>query len=364
MKNLFKSFFALMMIVSVSTFSFTACGSDDKDEPVKGDKTALTALVTECETLANAAKTEDYPAEVITAFKTVIAAAKTLGESATQTQVDNMAKQLEVAKKTFLAGAYGAIPEAALVLGLDFDAADATELTTTGKIVAKAKLVGGPAEIFATTALKPTYVDGVKGGKAMHFAKGGHLEIENYSPADLMSNKISIATWVKLDSTRAANYIASLNYWENWKLQIEDHGKPFFTYCVETKTEYLNADNQSDNSFPNGAWTHLVVSLDQTAKTLTFYVNGQESKKWDVATKPELAKPMVAAYQSPLNKQLPFVIGAATTYEQAKAGWAWQGWDNPKEWSYLAGALDNFAIYNIALDAGQVAKLYKDQKAQ
>ena len=147
----------------------------------------------------------------------------------------------------------------------------------------------------------------------------------------------------------------SLNYWNTWKFQLQEQNKPFFT--VTTSVGGTDADNQADNSAPNKAWTHLVVSMNLTTGNLTFYVNGASTMVWTSTTKPNLSG-SVKAYAT----VLPLMIGACTTYPEVIAKWDWvtppikpQGWDG------FIGALDELKVYNIALTDGQVAKLYKDE---
>lgn len=362
MKNLFKNFFAVMFLASLFSLSFTSCSDSDDDDFVPADKTELLALIAEYETLANSATETDYPADAISTFKSTITTIKeAAGKDLTELQVTNLTNQLEQAKKLFDSKAYGAIPEEALLIGLDFDSADANELITIGTRTLTAKLMTGPSEIFGTSTTKPTYVDGVKGGKAIKFANGSHLEISNYVASDFLANKLSIATWVKLDEVKAGNYIMSMNYWENWKFQLQEQSKPFMT--IKTSAGGVDADNEMDQSAQVGQWVHLVVVYDLPAKKMFFYVNGVLTKTWTDTDKPNLTGSMAAAYQSAIGKQLPLLIGAATTYEEANAVWTgWQSWNSPTGWDCLSGALDNFKVYNIALDAGQVAKLYKDEK--
>ena len=52
------------------------------------------------------------------------------------------------------------------------------------------------------------------------------------------------------------------------------------------------------------------------------------------------------------------MIGVATTFAEANT-WDW-AWDKvPASWDYFHGTLDELQVYNVALTAGQVAKLAK-----
>ena len=163
--------------------------------------------------------------------------------------------------------------------------------------------------------------------------------------------------FVKPDLTRPGNYIISYNYWNSWKFQLQEQNKPFFT--VHTNEDgWVDADNESDFSAPNETWTHLVVTLDLTAKKLVFYVNGALTKEWDNTTKPGLTGNAPWEYKN----TLPLLIGACTTYAEADAEWNWDWGRTPEGWDGFYGAIDELKVYNIALTDGQVAKLYKDEK--
>ncbi|OJU49550.1 MAG: hypothetical protein BGN96_10825 [Bacteroidales bacterium 45-6] len=353
MKNVFIAFVALFATAAV----FTACKSGDDNNMETANKTTLTAVVDSCQTILTAATTDDYPQAAITTFGTVVATAKTAltNTSITQTAVDNLVVQLRQARTTFLAAAYDAIPSSALIMGLSFDEGTGTQLKAAGKGWT-AVLKPGPSQIFGTATNLPSFVNG-KVGKAMYFNNGSHLEISDYAASDLMSSKISISVWVNPDSTRAGNYIMSYNYWNSLKFQLQEQNKPFFT--IHTNADgWVDADNQADFSAPNKTWTHLVVTLNMDTKVLTFYVNGVSTMEWTATTKPGLTGSGAWQYKN----TLPLMIGACTTYAEAKAEWTWAWAETPKAWDNFVGAMDELKVYNIALTDGQVAKLYKEEK--
>ncbi|MDP4276629.1 MAG: LamG domain-containing protein [Bacteroidota bacterium] len=350
--SLYRKAFIACIMLSLFACTFTSCSKDD--ETKKADTTALVALIDSCQTLLNGATTADYPQSAITTFQTTLATAKTaiLNTSISQTAVDNLVVQLRAARETFLAAAYGAIPSSALIMGLSFDEGTGTQLTTTGKKWT-AVLKKGPSEIFGTATNLPTFVTG-KVGKAMYFSNGSHLEISNYTKSDLLGNQLSIAVWVKPDSTRAGNYIMSFNYWNTWKFQLQEQNKPFFT--TSTTAGGTDADNQSDYSAPNKQWTHLVVSMNLTSGKLTFYVNGLKTMEWTTATKPNFTGTL-----KDYATTLPLMIGACTTYAEANT-WTWEWARTPAGWDGFIGSMDELKVYNIALTDGQAAKLYNDEK--
>ena len=351
--NLFKTAFIACVSLALFAGVFSACKTT---EPTAADTTKLTALIDSCQTLADAATTTDYKQTDIDAFKATLATAKTAiaNTSITQTAVDNLVVQLRAAKATFLGAAYGAIPTTALLMGMSFDeTVTSNQFTTEGKPWT-AVLTKGPSEIFGTATNLPTFKAGKK-GNAIYFNNGSHLEISNYTAADLLGKQLSISVWVKPDSTRAGNYIMSYNYWNSWKFQLQEQNKPFFT--VHTNADgWVDADNQADFSAPNNAWTHLVVTLNMDTKVLTFYVNGASTMVWDATTKPGLTGTGAWVYKN----TLPLMIGACTTYAEANAEWTdWA--KTPANWDGFVGSMDELKVYNVALTDGQVAKLYKDE---
>lgn len=349
------------MIASLAVVAMASC-KDKGTNVVPADLTALTALIANVQDALDNATTADFPQAAITKLSTALndAKAAVLAGGLTQTQADNLLANLQNALDTFNASKYADIPSSAVVISLDFDGEEAETIVTGGTRNLNAALTAGPAEIFGTDTGLPTYVDGVS-GKAIHFENGSHLQIAEYATADFLRNQMSIAAWVKPDVLFASNIIMSLNYWENWKFQTQDGGKPFFT--VKTTIDYANMDNEMDNSVTVDTWTHLVVVLDMNAHTCAFYVDGVLTKTWNAETNGNLAGSLAPEFEG-LSGRLPLMIGANTTYEGAVANFGWEGWDIPSEWGCFYGAIDNLAYYNTALTTGQVAKLYNSQKPE
>lgn len=355
--NLLKTTFIVCISLILFSAVFTGC-KNEEDPVVVADQTKLTALVDSCTAiLASPTLSADYPAEAITTFQTLLTNTKTAASVAgvTQTAVDNLVVNLRAGQTTFLAAAYGAIPSSALLIGMTFDETVTSNQFTTGGKALTAKLTAGPAEIFGTATNLPSFKQGKK-GKAIYFNNGSHLEISNYTASDLLGKQLSIAVWVNPDSTRAGNYIMSYNYWNSWKFQLQEQNKPFFT--IHTNADgWVDADNQTDFSAPNKAWTHLVVTLNMDTKLLTFYVNGVSTMQWTATTKPGLTGTGAWTYKN----TLPLMIGACTTFAEANAEWNWDWAKTPASWDGFVGSMDELKVYNVALSDGQVAKLYKDE---
>lgn len=352
-----------VLVAIFACFSFatvmTSCDKNGDEPGTPADKTELQALVDECNALLSEATTDEYPQEAIDAFQRVVTAAETAlaNESLTQTEADNLVVQLTEARKTFEASAYGAIPEEALILGLSFDEGEGTELTADGAKALKVALKAA-TDVYGESAPFPTFVDG-KVGKALHFEKSAYLEIaRNLFGTEFEGTALSIATWVKLDKTKANNYIVSYNTWNSWKLNIQDGGKPFFTVSVDGTP--VDMDNEQDQSvMPENGWTHVAVTFDGNAHEVNMYVNGNLTKKWDSEGKPGLAGTTITA-----NPEKSLLIGLSAKFQDEVDAANEGGWAAPtaETWdSFLEGALDEFKIYNIALEAGQVLKLYNDE---
>lgn len=339
--------------------SLQSCGSSNNDAIENIDKTELNASITSCDSLLNISTTTDYPETSITAFEKVVSAVETaITESnITQTAVNNMIVHLNKAKTTFLATAYGTIDSSALLASWSFDEGSGTYVTSTGVKKWIANFQSGPSAIFGTKAGYPQFVDGVQ-GKAISLSKGAHLTVDDYNPSLLLGNKLSISVWVKPAETRSGNYILSLNYWESWKFNLQSENKPFFTIATAAGT--VDADNEVAESAPLNTWTHLVVVLNLEKHTLSFYVNGKLTKTWDSTNKGGLAGSSVSSYTTASGAQLPLIIGACTTYDEAST-WSWF---TPTEdaWDGFIGCIDELNIYSIALTDGQVSKLYNDEK--
>jgi len=357
----FINFWAVMLAVVLISPVFTSCSDDEEDGPkdpstptVTLDKAALDAEIAACEALVNAASTDDYPETAITTFKTLIASIKTAEAAATtQSAIDNLLTQLQAGKTTFLAAAYGAIADNALIAKWTFDTEDENQISE-GNYQWTAVCKESPS-VFETKSV-PTFVAGVS-GKAVNLENGAHLEVADFSESAILPTDFSISVWVKLSKTYANNYIVSYNYWNTWKLQVQDLNKPFFTFA--SNEGIADADNETDQSVKEGEWTMITTVLSYTDHTLNFYINGELTKAWDATAKPALAGTSWATYTSTVGA-LPIFIGLSTSEAEAAAAWDWE-WSAESLGAFY-GAIDNLAFYNIALTDGQVKKLYKDEK--
>jgi hypothetical protein len=255
---------------------------------------------------------------------------------------------------TFEAQAYGFIDEAMyLNAGWHFDEGTGTTATAFSTTKHVATFFKGNTVIMGASAMSPSWVDGVNGGKAVYLDKGAHLEVP-YTTAFLPVD-ITISVWVKPDALYENNYIVSQNYWNGYKLQTQGGGKPFFTY-KKVDGGIIDADNETDNSVKAGQWNHVVVSVNGTTKELKFYVNGTLTKTWTEANKS--IGPLTRILTAP--DPQPFIIGCVATDAELAANF--MSWTTADNFGYFKGVIDELKVYNIALADGQVSKLYNDEK--
>lgn len=344
---------ALLMIglLAVATL-FVSCGKDDEEQ--WGDKTQLNALISQAETMANAATTADYPQAAIDEFKNVLQTVKTAAAgNLTEAQITNLMTQLQEAIKTFESKAYGYIDESQnLIAGWHFDEGSGTTATDYSKNAFVGTFTRGSVAVLGNDAMMPSWVDGLK-GKAIYFNKGAHLEVP-YNPAFLPQN-LSISVWIKPDELYEHNYILSQNYWQGYKLQTQGAGKPFFTY-KKADGGIIDADNEADGSIKANQWNHIVITLDGTAKELKFYVNGVLTKTWTESNKG--IGPITQVLTNP--DPQPFIIGCVATDAELAANF--MSWTTADNLGYFKGIIDELRLYNIALTEGQVTKLYNQDK--
>lgn len=351
MKNLIRMRTLLLTIIVGSALILGSC---KKDEIVDGDHTALNALIAQADAIAAAATSANYPQSAIDAFKATLASVKASNATViADATITNLITQLTEAMATFNSQAYGFIDESLyLNAGWHFDEGTGTTATafSTVKHVATFKI--GNTVIMGADAALPTWGNGIKGGKAIYLTGGAHLEVP-YTTAFLPVN-LSISVWVKPEVLRADNYIVSQNYWNGYKLQTQDGGKPFFTF-KKVDGGIIDADNETDNCIKINIWNHIVVSLNGTTKELKFYVNGTLTKTWT-----ESNKGIGPLLQTLTPSPQPFIIGGVATDAELAANF--MEWTNAANLGYFKGAIDELKIYNIPLTDGQVSKLYNDEK--
>jgi len=361
MKNLIKLNTLLLMVFVSSVMIISSCKKDDKI--VEGDKTALTANIVVADALSATATTALFPQADITTYKTTLAAIKTTAATPlTQLEIDNLNNSLNEAMKTFKSKAYGFIDESLyLIAGWHFDEGTGTTATSFSTAAQVATFTKGWTVLLGANAALPTWVNGVKGGKAIYLNNGAHLEVP-YSPSFLPAD-ITISAWIKNDLAGwENNCIVSQNYWWGYKFQTQSGGRPLLTERINAATA-----NDKDNdgvAVKAGEWTHVVASLNSTTKVMKFYTNGVLIKTWtesDGGIGP-LTRTLSFVDGANTYTAQPFLIGSFATDAEIAAKPGNFDWITTANVASFKGAMDELKVYNIALADGQVGKLYNDEK--
>ncbi len=150
----------------------------------------------------------------------------------------------------------------------------------------------------------------------------------------LISDYTTVSFWIRVDGTNPAvaeAYVIDFGHWsERWKISLPQHLKIVWTTNsnnVQFPNFISDMDSGDGNEMVKTFWWYVTMVHDGTSDIV--YVNGQQTK-----IKPTLGK---------LNSTArPLCFGS-----------------NPIEGGqYFIGALDNVKIYNKALTAGEVEKLY------
>lgn len=363
MTNLKKFQTLLLTLVVGSALLLGSCSKDSSTTVVAGDKTALTALIAQADALVAAASPNDYPQAAIDNFTSTLQTVKTAAAATnlTQAQINNLVTQLTEAMATFNAAAYGFIDDALyLKAGWHFD--EGTGSTATGFSSAQhvATFAKSWTTLLGTDAALPTWVDGVKGGKAVYLTNGAHLEVP-YS-TDFLPADITISVWVKLDNLGwENNIIVSQNYWWGYKFQTQSGTKPMITERIDANT--VQDFDDGDGVVAAGVWSQLVVSLNSTTNTLTFYINGVKTQTY---TETNGVGPLTQTLSyndgTYTYTPQPFLIGTLATDDEIAAHPDNFSWITTANVGCFEGAIDELRIYSIALTDGQVSKLYNDEK--
>lgn len=312
-----------------------SCKKQDVTPTEQVDLTELNTLLTECKTLVASATTAKWPQSAIDTFKGVIETVeKAIPAAKTQTAVDNLVNQLKNAKQAFVDAEVGAIPADALAWALNFDEGTGTELKTTGKYAWTVKLLAGEEGA-------PTFVNGHKAGsKALKFGAGAYGEFQDAVASVLETPTFSISCWVNTPIYEN-NYILSWNKWDTWKFQTQSTNKAFLTVHFDD----VWIDHDGNTEIPENEWHHIVATIDLTNGAMCFYLDGELTIKWDKENESRLDISNRTFAPAPAGTKL--LLGLQ---------------EPDSATGYFAGMLDDLAFYTIALDGGQVTKLFNDQK--
>ncbi len=150
----------------------------------------------------------------------------------------------------------------------------------------------------------------------------------------LISDFTTVSFWIRVDNVNTADgeaYVIDFGHWsERWKISLPQHLKIVWTTNgnnVQFPSFISDMDSGDGNEMVKGFWWHVTMVHDG-AKNL-IYVNGEL-----VAMKP------VPTKLNATSRSLCF------------------GSNNVDGGQYFPGALDNVKIYNKALTAAEIAKLF------
>jgi len=346
MKKTIK-FLMLFTVMATLSFNVTSC----KDEEVvipEGDKTALNALIADCETLISGAEegtsVNFYQVGSKAVFQTAIDAAKAvsaLSLGAFQDVVDGTTASLNAAKGVFEGMYIQNVSTDGLVAQWLFTG-DATDFTGNGNdgVVS----VGNAAFGAGTPALATDRFGNAD--NAYSFNNGAFIKVP-YTTA-LNPTSISIALWVYAAEVNDNNRFMGLQSWNGYKFQLQSVNKSFFTAATVDGIY----DRDTDPPLEIDTWYHLAVTF--TSGTMTFYVDGVQTQEWT-----ELTGDLVAVTGHDL------AIGCGSSkYADTDANY---DADHiiPASWGgYFRGSLDDIRLYNRVLTSAEVASIYALEKPQ
>ncbi len=150
----------------------------------------------------------------------------------------------------------------------------------------------------------------------------------------LISDYTTVSFWIRVDGTNTADaeaYVLDFGHWsQRWKISLPQHHKIVWTTNgnnAQFPVFIHDMDSGDGNELTPGFWWYVTMVHDGTNDII--YINGEQVNSLPTATK--------------LNStSLPFGMGS-----------------NPVEGGqYFIGALDEVKIYNKALTAQEILKLY------
>jgi len=351
----------LMLVVGAALF-VGSCKKSDSTTPVVVDRTALTKVLVSADSLSTAATVTGYDQADITAYKATLATAKTASTSSTltQAQVNSLVGQIKAAMVLLNSKAFGFINEGLnLVAGWKFDEGTGTTATSYSTAKQVGTFTKGWTTLLAANAALPTWVDGVKGGKAIHLNNGAHLEVP-YSPSFLPAS-ISISAWIKMDKTNwENNIIVSQNYWKGYKFQTQGASYPLFTERISATAVQ---DKDAGVAVAPNVWTQVAVSLNSATDSLRFYINGNLIITYTTSDGiGPLTQTLAFVDAGYTYTAQPFLIGSFATDAELAAKPINFNWITTANVASFEGSIDNLKIFNTALKPGQIKKLYNDEK--
>jgi len=342
MKKSINFLMLFSVIIALSIF-VTGCSEDDDPVVPAGNKTALNALIAECETLHDGAQEGSsvgfYEVGSKAVFQTSIDAANAIPSTSTQSVMDAAKVNLEAAKTVFEGKYIQNVSTDGLVAYWLFDG-DATDFTGNGN---DGILSAGHASFGAGMPELTTDRFGNE-NNAYYFNEGGFINI----PYTLALNpaNISISLWINATEIRENNRFMGLQSWNGFKYQLQSANKSFFTAATEDGI----SDKDTDPPLEILTWYHLTVTYE--SGSMIFYVDGVKTQEYT-----DVTGGLVKVEGHDL------AIGCGSSkYADDESNY-----DNdhiiPAPWGgYFNGKLDDIRLYNRVLTGAEVSSIYNLEK--
>jgi chitodextrinase len=192
-----------------------------------------------------------------------------------------------------------------------------------------------PYNNHGTIGGNPTFVAHAgQSGKAIKF-DGNKDSVLVKNAVQLISDYTTIGFWIRVDSTNLADaeaYVIDFGHWDQrWKISLPQHRRIVFTTNAKNTLSnnfITDMDSGDGNDLSIGIWWHVTMVHDGTNNII--YVNGVETKRVPTTGKlNSTARPLIF------------------------------GCNGIEGGQYFFGALDNVKLYNKAMTAAEINKLFK-----
>lgn len=356
-----------MAMVLLGAGLWASCSKSDDAAPVvviPVDKAALTAAITAAKAVQAAAVEGPAAGQFQTGSKAVLQSSIDAAQSAvdntasTQEQVTNAIAALASSVTTFNTKKVAEIDPTNLIAYWKFDegtgtsAVDASGNSRNGTLMVGHSSLGGPI---------PTYGADRKGvaAKALHFTKGGHIEVP--SNAAFSPTEMTISLWAKLDNVSSTdcaafldpskcnngtfndNYMISQNSYNGYKFQTQEGRFLFFTAKKTAAPDSYNDKDANGKSLDFGTWYHVAVTFKDGE--MTFYINGFQLKQHTD----------VSGGFITLTDRFDFTIGQELPNAKVDAGISWT-------LPHFEGFMDEIRLYKKVLTGAQISSIYDQEK--
>jgi hypothetical protein len=209
--------------------------------------------------------------------------------------------------------------------------------------------VGGTHQLTLQPAASlPTATTGVFGGGINLDGANDYLEIADANDLDFGAGDFTVALWCKPDTTNA---LRLMNKWDGplqqgWLLDVHSRdggnqqtGSLRFMLDTNSAANTANVDRHEvfvQNAIDTGAWRHVAVTVNRTAREIRFFVDGNQVGATSV---------IAAGFAGSVSNA--FTVGVGMIPSSTPAKW-------------FDGAVDDVKLYNRSLAANEVNALYNN----